>query len=130
MVVNAFTLHNRKAIPLPVLGGLMRPVLAAEWELGSNWRRVPRLQLGLAAAEDVQSTSMDDGATLGSDGKVNFRKKVFVTRRWGVEVGVKRRLTTRVLWATGWQTQQLPLACDAGVAATLSNYSKARVVRA
>jgi hypothetical protein len=60
-------------------------VLAAEWELGSNWRKVPRLQVGLAVADDVQST-VDDGATLSNDGMAAFRKKMFVTRRWGVEV--------------------------------------------
>jgi hypothetical protein len=73
-------------LPLPVFGSLTRPVLAAEWELGSNWRRMPRLQLGLAVSDDVQS-SVDDGATLSNDGTVAFRKKAFVTRRWGVEVG-------------------------------------------
>jgi hypothetical protein len=89
------TIHNwnlmllpaarRKSLPLPVFGGLTRPVLAAEWELGSNWRKVPRLQLGLAVADDGQSC-VDDGATLSNDGAVAFRKKMFVTRRWGLEV--------------------------------------------
>lgn len=60
-------------------------MLAAEWELGNSWRKAPRLQLGLAVADDVQS-GVDDGATLGGDGTVAFRKKAFVTRRWGVEV--------------------------------------------
>lgn len=72
-------------MPLPIFGGVTRPVLAAEWELGSNWRKVPRLQLGLAVADDVQS-SVDDGATLSNNGTVAFRKKMYVTRRWGVEV--------------------------------------------
>lgn len=80
---------GRKSLPLPVFGGLTRPVLAAEWELGSNWRKVPRLQLGLAVADDVQST-VDDGATLSNDGTVGFRKKLFLTRRWGVEVSPTR----------------------------------------
>jgi hypothetical protein len=72
-----------------VFGGLTRPVLAASWELGSNWRKLPRLQLGLAVADDVQST-VDDGATLSNDGTVAFRKKMFLTRRWGVEVRPSR----------------------------------------
>lgn len=77
----------RKSLPLPIFGGLTRPVLAAEWELGSNWRKVPRLQVGLAVADNVEST-VDDGATLSNDGTVAFRKKMFLTRRWGVEVRV------------------------------------------
>jgi len=72
-------------------------VLAAEWELGSNWRKVPRLQLGLAVADDVQS-SVDDGATLSNNGTVAFRKKMYVTRRWGVEV----RHTVKGSSSTGW----------------------------
>lgn len=75
----------RKTLPLPILGGLTRPAISAEWELGSNWRKVPRLQLGLAVTDDVQSM-VDDGATLSNDGTVAFRKKMFVTRRWGLEV--------------------------------------------
>jgi hypothetical protein len=61
-------------------------VLAASWQLGTEWRRAPRLQLGLAMADEARSP-LDDSATLGTNGTVAFRKKAFVTRRWGLEVG-------------------------------------------
>uniref|UniRef100_A0A383VY41 Uncharacterized protein n=1 Tax=Tetradesmus obliquus TaxID=3088 RepID=A0A383VY41_TETOB len=79
----------RKVLPFPVFGGITKPVLAAEWPVGGvdgwrdSWRR-PRLQLGLSV--DDTPSSNDDGATLTSNGSLAFRRKVFVTRRWGVEV--------------------------------------------
>jgi hypothetical protein len=76
----------RKTLPLPVFGGLTRPVLAAQWRLGSNWRQPPRLSVGLGVADEVAYSPLDDGATLSSSGTVAFRKKAFLTRRWGVEV--------------------------------------------
>jgi hypothetical protein len=80
---------RRKVLPFPVFGGITKPVLAAEWPVGGadNWRdswRRPRLQLGLSV--DDAPSSNDDGATLTSNGSLAFRRKVFVTRRWGVEV--------------------------------------------
>ena len=57
---------------------------------------MPSLQIGLAVADDVQS-GIDDGATLGSDGTVAFRKKAFVTKRWGLEVS-SMKSTTGVAW--------------------------------
>jgi hypothetical protein len=79
----------RKVLPFPVFGGITKPALAAEWPVGGadgwrdSWRR-PRLQLGLSV--DDAPSSNDDGATLTSNGSLAFRKKLFVTRRWGVEV--------------------------------------------
>lgn len=90
-------LEYRKALPLPLpfLGGVLRPVLAAEWRVDRHspleaWRR-PRLQLGLAAdAADGDGSrsgaALDDGAALAPDGTLSFRRKAFVTRHWGLEV--------------------------------------------
>lgn len=77
-------------MPLPIFGGVTKPVIAAEWQIGSvrddwrNWSR-PRLQLGFAV-DDSPSTT-DDGWNVNTNGSVSFRKKAYLTKRWGLEVG-------------------------------------------
>jgi hypothetical protein len=102
-------------LPFPVFGGITKPVLAAEWPVGGadgwrdSWRR-PRLQLGLSV--DDTPSSNDDGATLTSNGSLAFRRKVFVTRRWGVEVrsGMQRSPEADV-WPELYQQEQPACTC-------------------